>query len=62
MYSLQLVKELILDWSQPSSRNVGRAFESEVLSPREKGIVKLIAEGKSTKETAALLTISAHRR
>ena len=50
--SPHLAEELMTDWSQSGSRDTG------LLSPREKEIVKLIAESKSTKEIATLLSIS----
>ncbi len=56
--SPQLLKGLAEDWSQPDSGKAGPASAPEALSPREKEIVKLIAESKSTKEIAALLAIS----
>jgi len=56
--SPQLLKGLAEDWSQPDSGKAGPASAPEVLSPREKEIVKLIAESKSTKEIALFLSIS----
>ncbi len=55
--SPRLLEELKLDWLQLSSAE-GRAIKPAALSPRETEIVKLIAQSKSTKEIADLLSIS----
>ena len=45
--------------SQLMHEKKSRSRHSAALSPRERSVVQLIAEGKSTKEAAALLSLSA---
>jgi DNA-binding NarL/FixJ family response regulator len=45
-------------WSATSSRAERRGDDFDVLTPRELEVLKLIAEGHSSKEIAALLVIS----
>ena len=52
------VGALIRDYLERSRR--GDALPEDPLTPRERGIVKLIAEGHSTREIAEILTISEH--
>ena len=52
------VGALIRDYLERSRR--GEGLPEDPLTPRERGIVKLIAEGHSTREIADILTISEH--
>ena len=56
--SQSLCGDLIDDWAQICRRKVEKSLESESLSLREKEILKLVAEGKSSREIAASLSIS----
>jgi DNA-binding NarL/FixJ family response regulator len=56
--SPKLSEELVDDLAKSHSRNHWPYFKPDPLSPREKEVLKLIAEGKSAKETADLLSIS----
>lgn len=49
------LSESIGDWEQ-----IRQGFRKPILSTREREVLKLIAEGKSNKETAELLSISVH--
>ncbi|HEX4978135.1 MAG TPA: response regulator transcription factor [Nocardioides sp.] len=51
-----VTRTLVRDYLQRMRR--GERVPSRVLTPREEEVVKLIAEGSSSKEIAALLTIS----
>jgi DNA-binding NarL/FixJ family response regulator len=55
IYVSPYLSELIGDWEQ-----IHQGFCKPVLSIREREVLKLIAEGKSNKETADLLSISVH--
>jgi RNA polymerase sigma factor (sigma-70 family) len=56
--SPHLAQDTIQDWAHIRRRDVSSSFQPEVLTPREKEILKLIAEGKSSKEIGGLLAIS----
>ncbi len=56
--SPKLSEELVDDLVKNHSRNLPPNFKPDPLSPREKEVLKLIAEGKSAKEAADLLSIS----
>jgi DNA-binding NarL/FixJ family response regulator len=53
-----LSEELTEDWAQISRGKSRIPLEADPLTIREKEVLKLIAEGKSSKETAELLHIS----
>jgi DNA-binding NarL/FixJ family response regulator len=52
-------EELAEHWKQTSRREAGFPFEDECLTTREREVLKLIGEGKSSRECAELLCISA---
>ncbi|MBI5634512.1 MAG: response regulator transcription factor [Nitrospirae bacterium] len=56
--SPHLEEGMIEDWVQIRRGNVSRSSQIEVLTPREKEVIKLIADGKSSKEIGELLLIS----
>jgi DNA-binding NarL/FixJ family response regulator len=43
---------------RPDLRGNRRSLEKETLTPRERQVIQLLAEGKSTKEVASLLNVS----
>ena len=55
IYVSPYLSELVGDWEQ-----IHQGFHKAILSTREREVLKLIAEGKSNKETADLLSISVH--
>ena len=55
--SPHLTEGMIEDWAQ-IRRGDASSLQLEVLTPREKEVIKLIADGKSSKEIADLLFIS----
>jgi DNA-binding NarL/FixJ family response regulator len=55
IYVSPYLSELFGDWEQ-----IRQGFRKPILSTRERMVLKLIAEGKSNKETADLLSISVH--
>ena len=55
IYVSPYLSELVGDWEQ-----IHQGFRKAILSTREREVLKLIAEGKSNKETADLLSISVH--
>ena len=56
--SPKLSEELVDDLANNHSRNHQPSFKPDPLTPREKEVLKLIAEGKTGKEIADLLSIS----
>ena len=54
-YVSPCLAELVGDWEQ-----IRQGLRKPLLSTRERWVLKLIAEGKSNKETANLLSISVH--
>lgn len=56
--SPKLSEELAEDWARMQRGEVAPAREKELLTNREREVLKLIAEGKSSKEIAVLLHIS----
>jgi len=56
--SPKLSEELTTDWVKMSRGDHKLSFESEKLTTREREVLKLIAEGKSSKEIGDLLFIS----
>jgi len=56
--SPKLSEELVDDLVNTHSRNHQPSFKPDPLTPREKEVLKLIAEGKTGKEIASLLSIS----
>jgi DNA-binding CsgD family transcriptional regulator len=57
--SPSLLEELTDDWVLTIRGEPNAPLEVQYLTVREKGVLKLIAEGKGSKEIAALLYISA---
>lgn len=57
--SPHLADGMIEDWAQIRRGDVNSSFRPEVLTPREKEVIKLIADGKSSKEIGEMLFISA---
>lgn len=49
---------LIEDWAQIHRGDVRNSLQPEVLTPREKEVIKLIADGRSSREIGDLLFIS----
>jgi DNA-binding NarL/FixJ family response regulator len=58
-FSPNLSEELAIDWAQISRGDRESLSEVEQLTTREREVLRLIAEGKSNKEIADLLSISA---
>lgn len=56
--SPHLSEGMIEDWAQIRRGDARTSLQPEVLTPREKEIIKLIADGKSSKEIGNLLFIS----
>jgi RNA polymerase sigma factor (sigma-70 family) len=56
--SPHLTQDMIQDWAQIQRGNISSTLHPELLTPREKEVLKLIAEGRSTKEIGELLAIS----
>lgn len=56
--SPHLTEGMIEDWAQIRRGDVNSSIQPEVLTPREKEVIKLIADGKSSKEIGDLLFIS----
>ena len=56
--SPHLREGMIKDWAQLPRRTVTGSYPGEILTPREIEIVKLIADGKSSKEIGEILFIS----
>jgi DNA-binding NarL/FixJ family response regulator len=56
--SPHLTEGMTGDWAQFPRGDVRSSFPPETLTPREKEIIKLIADGKSSKEIGDLLFIS----
>ena len=56
--SPKLSEELVDDLANNHSRNHQPSFKPDPLTPREKEVLKMIAEGKTGKEIADLLSIS----
>lgn len=54
-----LQEQMIANWSQ-LARGVRKSPLGDILTARERQVVKMIAEGKSNKDVAALLHISIH--
>jgi DNA-binding NarL/FixJ family response regulator len=54
-----LSKELAERWKLPGCGTAGSSFEGECLTTREKEVLKLLGEGKSCREAADILCISA---
>ena len=57
--SPKLSEELAEDWVKITRRGHSPSFEPERVTIREREVLKLIAEGKSSKEIGELLFISA---
>lgn len=55
IYVSPYLSESVDDWEQ-----IRQGFRRPILTTRERQVLKLIAEGKSNKETADLLSISVH--
>lgn len=53
-----LVDKLAHDWVQTSQGNRKSADDKQILSSREREVLKMLAEGKTSKEIADLLVIS----
>ena len=56
--SPNLSGDLMDDWAELCRKKTGETSAPEILTLREKQVLKLIAEGKSTREIAASLSIS----
>lgn len=56
--SPHLAEGMIEDWAQIHRGDIRNSLQPEVLTPREKEVIKLIADGKSSREIADLLFIS----
>lgn len=56
--SPKLSEYLTEDWAKMHRGEHDSSFEAELLTKREREILKLVAEGKSSKEIASLLNIS----
>jgi len=57
--SAALSEDLAEHWKMPGCRPAGFSFEGECLTAREKEVLKLLGEGKSCREAADILCISA---
>lgn len=53
-----LAQEMAVFWRQMGGREAERVFANECLTIREREVIRLVAEGRSSLEIAALLSIS----
>jgi len=56
--SPHLEEGMVEDWTQIRRGDVRNIFQPETLTPREKEVLKLIADGKTSKEIGGLLFVS----